>query len=241
LRTTGVSFPVDGESSYREAGLNAKGYSVRDERRILDALGRGLLKEFPNPDRAGCPGSDILKKIASRKMPLAEAEKWLDHLGSCSPCYSDFSQFRRTYEVRQRRTLLAIAASILITAGIAGWLLFQKHNEALVAQTAVLDLRNRSIPRGTEPNPAEPPLEVSRAATRWTIYLPLGSSEGPYDVRVVTQSGESQLATSGWAELNDQITLLRLAVPLSSKVPGNYILQIRKAGSEWNSYLVLLR
>ncbi len=174
-------------------------------------------------------------------MPLAEAEKWLDHLGSCSPCYSDFSQFRRTYEVRQRRTLLAIAASILITAGIAGWLLFQKHNEALVAQTAVLDLRNRSIPRGTEPNPAEPPLEVSRAATRWTIYLPLGSSEGPYDVRVVTQSGESQLATSGWAELNDQITLLRLAVPLSSKVPGNYILQIRKAGSEWNSYLVLLR
>ena len=62
----------------RESDLNAKGYSERDEKRILDALGRGLLKEFPNPDRAGCPGSDVLRKIASHEMPLPEAEKWLE-------------------------------------------------------------------------------------------------------------------------------------------------------------------
>src|SRR5713226_4354826 len=144
-----------GRGSQREANLNGKGYSAQDERRVLDALGRGLLKEFPNPERTGCPGAEVLKRIASRRMPLAEAEKWLDHLGACSPCYGDFSRFRKTYELRRNRTLLAVAASILIAAGIAGWVLLQKHNEPLVAQTAVLDLRNRSSARGPELNPGE--------------------------------------------------------------------------------------
>ena len=225
----------------RESDLNAKGYSERDEKRILDALGRGLLKEFPNPDRAGCPGADILRKIASHEMPLPEAEKWLDHLTSCSPCYGDFSQFQAAHQRRRTQRLLAIAASILIAIGIAGWVLFQKHNESQVAQTAVLDLRNRSIPRGTEPNPAEPPLEVSRAATSWDIYLPLGSHEGPCDVRVVTQSGEEVLATSSTAKLAGQITSLKVTVRLSSMRSGRYTLQVRGSGLDWNSYPLFIK
>lgn len=225
----------------READLNAKEYSERDEKRILDALGRGLLKEFPNPDRAGCPGSDVLKRIASHEMPLADAEKWLDHLTSCSPCYGDFSQFQAARQRRRTQRLLAIAASILIAIGIAGWVLFQKHNESLVAQTAVLDLRNRSIPRGTEPNPAEPPLEINHAATHWNIYLPLGSSEGLYDIRIVTPSGEILFAAGGTAKLADQITSLQIPASLSLLRSGRYVLQIRKTGSEWSSYPLLLR
>jgi hypothetical protein len=208
---------------------------------MLDALGRGLLKEFPNPDRAGCPGSDVLRKIASHEMPLPEAEKWLDHLTSCSPCYGDFSQFQAAHQRRRTQKLLAIAASILIAIGIAGWVLFQKHNESLVAQTAVLDLRNRSIPRCTESNPAEPPLEINHAATHWNIYLPLGSSEGQYDIRIVTPSGEIVFAAVGTAKLADQITSLQIPASLSSSRSGRYVLQIRKTGSEWSSYPLLLR
>lgn len=174
-------------------------------------------------------------------MPLAEAEKWLDHLGSCSPCYRDFSQFRRTHELWRQRTLLAVAASILVVAGIAGWVLLQRHNEGLVAQVAVLDLRNRAIARGTESNPVEPPLEVRRSATHWNIYLPLGSSEGAYEVRVVTPSGESLLSSSGTAKLNGHITSLYVAANLRPAIPGRYILQVRKTGSEWNPYPMLLR
>ena len=111
----------------RESDLNAKGYSERDEKRILDALGRCLLKEFPNPDRAGCPGSDVLKRIASHEMPLVEAEKWLDHLTSCSPCYRDFSELQAGYRQCRMQTVLAIAASILIVVGVAGWALFFKQ------------------------------------------------------------------------------------------------------------------
>jgi hypothetical protein len=221
--------------------LNAKGYSAREEQRLLDALGRGLLKEFPNPERSGCPGADVLKRIASRTMPLNEAEKWLDHLGSCSPCYGDFSEFRRVYESHRKRTFLAIAASIVIFVGIAGWVLLQRHNESLEAQTAVLDLRNRSLPRGAQPNPDEPPLVVSHGATHWNIYLPLGSSEGPYDVRVLKLSGESVFSTSSVAVFSAGIASIQAQVNLSSVSRSEYVLQIRRAGSEWSSYSLLVR
>src|SRR5580704_18139702 len=115
----------------RESVLNSKTYSRRDEKRILDVLGRGLLKDFPNPERIGCPGADVLKKIASHQMPLSEAQKWLDHLGSCSPCYGDFSQFQAAYERRRMRTLLAIAASVLLVAGLAGWAVLPKQKKPL--------------------------------------------------------------------------------------------------------------
>ena len=224
-----------------ESRLNAKGYSTGDERRLLDALGRGLLKDFPNPERIGCPGSEVLKRIASRKMPLDEAAKWLDHLGSCTPCFRDFSELRKVHELRQKRTLLAIAASILVVAGIAGWVLLQRHNETLVAQTAVLDLRNRSASRGTEPLPATPPLEVKHTVSYLELYLPLGSSEGPYDVRIVTLSGQSLVSGSGTAWLTDQVTSLQVRVDLTSVHKGEYILQVRKGDSDWNAYPLIIR
>lgn len=225
----------------RESDLNAKGYSERDEKRILDALGRGLLKEFPNPERAGCPGSDVLKRIASHEMPLTEAEKWLDHLTSCSPCYGDFSRFQATHQRKRTQRLLAIAASILIAIGIAGWFLFQKHNEPLVAQTAVVDLRNRSIPRGIEPNLAEPPLEISRAASSWNIYLPLGSSDGEYGIRISGPAEKIIFATKRIATMKEGITSLAFDVNLSSASPGLYVLQLQKTGSEWISYPLRVR
>jgi hypothetical protein len=214
---------------------------VRDERRILDVLGRGLLKEFPNPDRTGCPGSEVLKKIASHQMPLTETEKWLDHLTSCSPCYRDFTQFQAAYQRRRTQTLLAIAASILVGAGVAGWALFLRQNGPLVTQTAVFDLRNYSIPRGTEANPAEPPLEITRNVSQLEIYLPMGSSEGPYDVRIVAQSGETLVALRATCKLEGGISLIRTAVILSSLRPGRYNLQIGRLGSEWNTYALVLR
>lgn len=221
--------------------MNAKGYSTRDERRLLDALGRGLLKEFPNPERSGCPGPDVLKRIASRTMPLDQAEKWLDHLGSCSPCYSDFSEFRKSHELRKKRTLLAIAASILVVAGITGWALLQRHNETLVAQTAVLDLRNRSVARGTEPNRDESPLEVNRAAARWNILLPFGSDAGPYDIRLLAGSGELVVSTKADAKLTEGVAVIQISVDLSSRSPGQCVLRLTRNGSQESSYVVELR
>ena len=204
-------------------------------------LGRGLLKEFPNPQRVGCPGADVLKRIASHEMPLSEAEKWLDHLGSCSPCYADFRRFAEAHAWRRRRTLLAVAAGILLAVAITGWAVLHKRNENLVTQTAVLDLRDRSPARGAEVNPAQPPLEVSRRVSHLKVYLPLGSSEGEYAIRISEPGEKILFSKSGIAVIQQGITSFIVDVNLSSASPGPYVLQVQKAGSEWTSYPLRLR
>jgi len=174
-------------------------------------------------------------------MPLAEVERWLDHLGSCSPCYRDFTELRKVREAKRRRTLFAVAAGILVVIGTAGWVLIQQHNETVLSQAAVLDLRNRSVSRSPEPNPKEKPLELRRSFSQLNIYLPLGSPEGAYEVRIVTASGDSLLNTGGLARLNEGVTSLQVRGDVIFARPGPYSLQIRKPPSEWSSYPLVLR
>lgn len=174
-------------------------------------------------------------------MPLSEAEKWLDHLGACSPCYRDFLQFQSAHRARRRQTLLGIAASILIIAGLAGWALLRKQSQPLVAQTTVLDLRNRSLARGGEPNSVEPPLEISRNVSRIQIYLPLGRSDGTYNLAIASETGHPLFTANGTAITKDGITSLTAEVNLSGAPSGSCFLRVRKVGSEWTSYPMSLK
>ena len=106
---------------------------------------------------------------------------------------------------------------------------------------ALLDLRNRSLPRGTEPNLPVEPLVVNRAARHWNIYLPLGSAEGTYDIRIVTDSGGQLLTATGESTLMSGIALLPVDVNLGSKNLGRCNLEIRKNTGQWNSFPLVLR
>jgi hypothetical protein len=225
--------------------LKEKFYSDKDEKRILAALGRGLLREFPNPDRVGCPRSGIVRDIAFYKLPLEQAEPWLDHLSSCSPCYRDFCGFRDAYQSRRRTTFLAIAVSVLIVGLVGSWTFIQKQKRNRLAQTALLDLRDRSVTRGIEPGseliPGEHPLEVSRRVTYLNFYLPKDSREGLYEVRILKPSGEPLLATSGVAKLDGGIMSLQVVVRLARARPDLYVLQVRRSGLERNYSLLILQ
>ncbi|HEU5402227.1 MAG TPA: hypothetical protein VFU86_12770, partial [Terriglobales bacterium] len=78
-------------------------------------------------------------------------------------------------------------------------------------------------------------------ASSLTILLPVGSAAGAYEIRIVTRSGKSVLEANGTAELQDGITRLQVSVRLHSLSPGSYVLQIRRAGLEWNSYPLRVR
>ena len=102
-------------------------------------------------------------------------------------------------------------------------------------------MRDRSVPRGGEANAGEQPLEVSREVKRLNVYLPLGSAEGPYELRIATATGSAIFTTNDVASLKDGVTSIEAAVDLSSASSGRYVLQIRKPNSEWNSYPLFLR
>jgi len=206
---------------------------------LLDILRRGLAKEFPNPERIGCPGSSLLKGIAQGKVSLTEAEPWLDHLGSCSPCFQEFKEFRRQSTNQRRRVLTLVATAAVLLFAVGGWLWVRARHSAQTTETAVLDLRERSVARGQTPSDTgQAPLEIPRTAKHLVLELPIGSKEGPYDVGLITNTGDELLRATGTAELRDHINRLRVDVDLSSVGPGTYSLGVRQPSLEWTRYPV---
>ena len=208
---------------------------------MLEILRQGLSKEFPNPERIGCPGSSLLKRIAQGKVSLTEVEPWLDHLGSCSPCFREFKEFRRQSTTQRRRVLTLVATAALLLFAVGGWLWVRARHSVQMTETTVLDLRDRSLARGQNPSDTiQAPLEISRSTKHLVLDLPIGSKEGPYDVGLITDTGDELLRTTGTAELRHHISRLTVDVDLSSIRPGTYSLGVRQAGLEWSRYPILV-
>jgi hypothetical protein len=230
-QTWRVFVPISTES--RRVLKQQEEFNV-EEKRILDLLSRGLSEDFPNPQRVGCPDSAMLKGIALHKVPLAEADPWLDHFSSCSPCFQEFTQFRKQRLDRRRRTQMWLAAAAMVLLVVAGWLWVRTRPLGQTATAAVLDLRGRATMRGENPPASDQlPLEVPRKAKTLNLELPIGSNEGPYEVALLNPSGAELARASGTAKLEDHIVVLRADVDLAGVSPGSYFLGLRQPGLEW--------
>jgi hypothetical protein len=141
---------------------------------------------------------------------------------------------------RRKRLVFAAAASILIAASLAGAVLERRY-QAQTPQTAVFDLRDRSLSRGIESPPPQPPLRATRRVSHVDIYLPWGSLAQRYDVRIVTPAGTAVATASAQATLKESVTLLPVVLQLSSAPPGRYFLEVRSTESEWQSFPLLLQ
>ena len=91
---------------------------------VKHVLQQAVLRNYPNPERTGCPGTTVLHDIGRQALP-PEEDHWM-HIIHCSPCYREFLDFRHTVlrEGRRRRFLwrllyamlgLAIAFTVMYT------------------------------------------------------------------------------------------------------------------------------
>jgi hypothetical protein len=216
-----------------EPSLNSASHPKVSHKRLLGILRQGLATEFPNPKRIGCPGNALLQGIAQKKVSLIEAEPWLEHLGSCSPCYEEFREFRRQW-MRQRRPVqarVAVAAILLFT--VAGWLWIRTRTSLPMVDTAMLDLRDRSPVRGIETEPALPPLVIPGSVKHLVLDLPIGSREGSYDVALLSEAGDEVVRTAGVAQLENHSVILRAEIDLERVRRGAYFLGIRQHDLKW--------
>jgi hypothetical protein len=222
---------------YRKASeryLTDEKQSGKDEKRILDVLSKGLSTEFPNPGRLGCPGSATLEGIASHRILLAEAEKWLDHLGSCSPCFQEFTAIRQ--KLRARRRIRWGGGLAILFGALALWLVLHSHQAA--NETATLDLRGYSVERGQQ-NPSNPlPLQITRSTRHLILYLPIASKEGGYEIALLSDTGSELVHTSGVAVIQDHAVILRTDVSFAGVPPGPYSLGLRQSGLAWTRFPV---
>jgi len=212
-----------------------------EEKRILDLLNKGLSRDFPNPQRIGCPGTAILKSIALHKLPLAEADPWLEHFSSCSPCFQEFTEIRKQAADKRRQTQMWLAAAAMVLLAVAGWMWVRSRPTGQTAAVVVLDLRGRSSARGENSSEtSQPPLEIPRSAKSLNLELPIGSNEGAYDVVLLNPSGAELFRVSATAKLEDHIVVLRANVDLARVSPGSYFLGVRQPGLEWTRFPIRL-
>jgi hypothetical protein len=141
--------------------------------------------------------------------------------------------------MQRRRVLTLVATAAVLLFAVGGWLWVRARHSVQTIDTAVLDLRERSVARGQNPsNTSQAPLEIPRTTKHLVLELPIGSKEGPYDVGLITATGDELLRATGTAELRDHINRLRVDVDLSGIRPEIYSLGVRQAGLEWSRYPV---
>ena len=138
---------------------------------------------------------------------------------------------------RRTQVWLAVAAVLIFT--VAGWLWIRTQHSVQGSETAVLDLRERSVARGQNPTQTDqPPLEIRRSTKHLIVDLPIGSKEGSYDLALLNESGNPIQSGSGSAQLQDHVVTLRADVDVSAVRPGLYLLALRQPGLEWTRYPV---
>jgi hypothetical protein len=216
----------------------------REGKRLIRAYQRLVLGgEFPNPNRAGCPGNEILRAMAFRKHDEERVLDWTEHLGTCSPCFSEYFEFRKQAEWRRNAAYIGVAAAVLVVLSFAWWGWRSSHPEVITAHSQVVaDLRNRLTLRGDQgTEPGTGPLVFKRGIDEVSIYLPEGSRAGTYEVAVLREDlGEPLVSRTSQATLEKDMTVLNTTLDLSRASSGRYLLGIRLPGIEWNYYPMVI-
>ncbi len=226
--------------------------SKKDEKRFLELGRQVFLNDFPNPERKGCPDSKVIQESAAGSLPAGEANKWMLHFTSCSPCSREFSEFRRQLQRLKQVKVASVSALCIAAVCAAVWFATSRRanvksgeniatgSSARIYRQEVLDLRSWSAVRSDQaaPTPGQKPLTLQRANALVVIYLPMGSRPGKYDLRIAGEKNLGAFTASGIAQIENGNTVLRVRMDLSKLIPGQYSLGIRQPPWNWRSLSV---
>lgn len=232
----------------------------------LDPVEQVFLHAYPNPNRINCPGDDVVRAIAQRKLSLTHPAR--EHLARCSPCYRDFKRFQKELQNRESlfKAVAAIAALFLI--GTSGWYLLQRQSRGSspslaitqprpvqpaqpngpaepMVTAAVLNLEGLSRNRGLDTRSTEPELQrlPRKSNVSLSIYLPLGSEDGLYEIRLLQtaeQLSKPAATYRGTARVQDGLTVLLITADFSGLTPNTYVLAFRRGTGSWQFCRVLV-
>jgi hypothetical protein len=215
--------------------------------RLQSAIQDTILRNFPNPERKGCPGDTMVQEVAGRR-ELIEDDAW-QHITHCSPCYAAFLRYKNEFRLHRRRKglklLLGAVAFAVFGASITLYEIRRRSDPSGVSQgayeAAALDLRNASSKRGTKGESGNATaLFLPRKRLALTIYLPFGSEPGDYQVRLA-QRDQPVVTARAKATLEQGITVLNAKVDTSTLSPGQYTIGVRQGMWNWDDHPVTLR
>ena len=243
-----------------------------EDRRFSQLLSRELAEGFPNPNRTGCPDSEFLQRVARHQVPISEIDPWIDHLGSCSECFGYFNRLKVASRARRQQVILYAAAAciVLASAGLLWRQLSRGEVSTPVAGVAATNPtvvtgdrsgRQDIASAAADRKPFEVMLNLTRSTTRGQkstsdsqmirvparllkcrMTLPLGSSDGLYDVRVQRAVQSEVLKTAqGNATINHGDVRLDVELDMSNMPAGGYLLSYRHAHESWHRIPIVIK
>lgn len=209
------------------------------EQELIEALSSVTRKDGPGQKLGDCPTAADLRRFASGQFNQAQRDQMLAHLGACDRCITVLRQMRER-GILIRRASLVLAIAVAVVLAVAVWARLDRSSSVSNA-VATVDLRLASPTRGIENNNGAAAVTTRRKAGRLRIILPIGS-EGKYECQIL-RTGQSVplLRSSGEALSENHDVVLNLSVELGKLMPGRYSLALRREGSEWVYYPLIVQ
>lgn len=217
--------------------------------RLKQQLQDSILRDYPNPERRGCPGDAVLRELAVRPLDQAvEDDPHWHHITHCSECYREFLDFNNAFRsgVKVRKARLGwgigVAAVILALAALVGvqrGFIFPKRPQNAELAYAKRTILVPSTERSAGGNEQEP-IYLDRLPLDLTIELPTGSKAGAYELQL-KMNDRTVVSAAGNAEIKNGTTAFTARMNLSALEPGNYSMIIRQVPHDWNLYPVVVR
>lgn len=225
----------------------AEGYPNDNEWRALHGeIKKSVLRDYPNPDRIGCPGIEILKQLASQQLPANHPA--YKHVMECSPCYQELLDIRAAMpqavgetstssapRTSSSRWIWAGSIAALLVCAIVAYFVFSPRLQTSVSNQEValnVDLQHWRVFRSDTPEKQRGPLVFPKQRLDLTFSLPVGSEDGKYEVQIASKpDGPALVSSHGTAQLEDHTETLRTRLDVRSLPAGSYSLEIRRSGS----------
>jgi hypothetical protein len=212
---------------------------------ISRAVQESILKNYPNPERRGCPGDEVVRSVAARTELKAD-DVW-EHITHCSPCYTEFlvykDKFReqRRHEVRvRRRTVIGLAAAAAVAVPVV--LVTRRDESSGEVIIAEWDLERYAPSRSLNEEQNRPPFRAPLRRGRIRVQMPLGTDEGTYEIEVRrTEEGPALKTGTGNAQIVDGHTILPFEIDLSDLPAGSYFAAIGGHGKSWRVQPLVLQ
>lgn len=214
--------------------------------RLKKQLQDTILRDYPNPERRGCPGGAALHTLARRPLDysLEGSPNW-QHITHCSECYREFLDFRAAIKRRQKVQRVGGAftlAAVIIVVGAVLILANRKGTRPppnrpqitdLIYRPRMVDLGGLSMTRSERGNTEKKAILLGREPEELTIRLPFGSKAGRYEVQLLKTADIPLLSVNGEAKIENGLTMLKVRMDLSSYEPGSYFFGIRQIPWDW--------
>ncbi len=230
--------------------------SHRQERKLLNAARAVTRTDLGNPARTGCPGSQVLELLARRHSSVPDSADLIDHIGTCSPCFIEYSRYRAAHKRRVRTWCALSSAAIIGVVFLAATVLLHgpkgpaptKDTTRLrepsdIEATPVpglplavtVDLSALSTTRGHGERPQNG-VHLPPKILTVRFLLPMGMEAGVYHVRLQDSTGLAFIDTCCHGAIQQGIVSLDLGLDLRAVRPGRYVLMIRPPGLGWRTF-----